>query len=100
MTFVAIGTLRVKIAFSGLLLNEIQVFCHCCFIGLIEKSIPNATFIIGKYHVHSLNCTIYFPLIGYAKYRNGYKHRKNKQIFNGAPIGSGSELFAEIKTGL
>ena len=31
-------------------------------IGLVEKSISNGKFIIGKYHVPVLNCTIYFPL--------------------------------------
>ena len=54
--------LYIKIACSGLLLNEIQVFRHCCCISLVEKSISNSTFFIGKYHVHSLNCAIYFPL--------------------------------------
>ena len=38
---------NIKIAFSGLLLNEIRVFRHCCCIGLVEKSISNAVFIIG-----------------------------------------------------
>ena len=35
-------------------------------IRLVEKSISNATFIIGKYQpiqCASLNCAIYFPLI-------------------------------------
>ena len=52
-----------------------QVFRHCCCIGLVEKSLSNATFIIGKYHVHSLNCAI-VPLLGYTKYGNGNKRRK------------------------
>ena len=34
-------------------------------------------FIIDKYHVHSLNCAIYFPLSGYTKYGNANKQRKN-----------------------
>ena len=60
----------IKIAFSGLQLNKICLFHHCCCIGLVEKSIINATFIISQY-MCSLNCAFYFPLLGYAKYRNG-----------------------------
>ena len=57
-------------------------------IGLVEKSISNAAFIIGKYQpipCASLNCAIYFPLLGYTKYGNGSKQRKNKQIFEVRP---------------
>ena len=34
------------------------------------------TFIISKCHVLSLNCTIYFPLLGYTKYGNGLNSEK------------------------
>ena len=39
-----------KIALSGLLLKNICFFRLWC-IRLVEKSIPNATFIISKYHM-------------------------------------------------
>ena len=43
-------------------------------------SISNATFIIGKYHAHSLNYAIYFPLIGYTKSENDNKLRKSVSV--------------------
>ena len=58
-------------------------FSAIVVIGLVEKSISNATSIIGK--MHSLNCAIYIPFIGYTKYGNGNKLRKNKQIFEVRP---------------
>ena len=64
--------LYIKIAFSDLL-HKICFFRHCWCIGQVEKSIPSATFIIGKYHMHSLSCAIYFPLLGYVKY--GKRHK-------------------------
>ena len=64
---------------SGLLLHKICFFRHCCFIRLVEKSIPDATFIIGKYPVHSLNCAIYFPLLNTETVINSEK----KRFFNG-----------------
>ena len=49
-------------------------------IGLVEKSISNEVNTCA-----SLNCDIYFPLLGYTKYGNGSKQRKNKQIFEVRP---------------
>ena len=33
------------------------------------------------YCQHSLNCAIYFPLLGYTKYQNGYKQRTKSEDF-------------------
>ena len=48
----------------------------------------------------SLNCAIYFPLLGYTKYGNNNKQRKNKQIFQGAPLRPASWVlgFKETKS--
>ena len=54
----------IKIAFFLAFCYEIRVFHHCCCV---------------------LDCAIYFPLLGYTKYENSRKQRKNKQIFELRP---------------